>query len=262
MLSLLNIISLIYIITPYRTIGNINDNNINNFKQPKLIFFTGGNSLMPEDLYSSFIRKLKNEYDVEVIKNKYNRKNDNKISVNLLSKLYEYSVGGPIIPIGHSSGCSTLINYCSRLNNIEKCILLDPVKNNIEDNEINYDKFKSVLQINAEKSYKWKYNSGFDLFKNPLPKVPFIPAFNMESNKFKNITKIDVLDYGHCDILDTAFSNIMHRSFAEGNEDRESLDNYKNFLISLIDIYCKDFSLLEINKELIQNTYNIEYKII
>lgn len=261
-----NVVSLMYLITPF-----------SNYPSPKLIFFTGGNSLMPEDIYSSFISKLKAEYDVAVIKNSYVAYgDDNKNSMKLLSQLYEYAMEGPILPIGHSSGCTTLLNFCSKLNKVDKCILLDPVSNNINENEIDYSKFKSVLQINAEKSYKWKYNSGLELLKNPIPKVPFIPAFTMDSSKFNNITKMEVLDYGHCDILDTAFSNVMHKSFAEGTENRESLDNYKEFLISMIDVYAKDIINLnenngeidEINNkisldpEVIKNTYGIEYKLI
>lgn len=250
-----NIINLSYLITPF-----------SNTVIPKLIFFTGGNSLMPEDIYSSFISKLKAKYDVAVIKNSFVYGNDNKNSMELLSKLYEYSMEGPILPIGHSSGCTTLLNFCSKLNKVNKCILFDPVSNNINENEINYSKFKSVLQINAEKSYKWKYNSGFELLKNPLPKVPFIPAFTLDSSKFNNITKMEILDYGHCDILDTAFSNIMHKSFAEGIENRESLNNYKDFLISMIDTYIKDNfdddNKILLDPELIKNSYGIEYKLI
>ena len=73
-----NIINLSYLITPF-----------SNTVIPKLIFFTGGNSLMPEDIYSSFISKLKAKYDVAVIKNSFVYGNDNKNSMELLSKLYE-----------------------------------------------------------------------------------------------------------------------------------------------------------------------------
>ena len=253
MLILTNVLSLMYLLTPSVNIKN----------NPKIIFFTGGNSLMPKDIYSSFISKLKNNYDLEVIQNSYiTSDNNNKNSIKLLSQLYEYSMDGPILPIGHSSGCTTLLNFCSKLNKIDKCILLDPVNNNINKNDIDYNKFKSVLQINAEKSYKWKYNSGINFIKNPLPKVPFIPAFIIDTSKFNNITKLEVLDYGHCDILDTAFSNMMHKTFAEGNNNRESLDNYKDFLISIINIYSNDSEMNMLNKDIMQNTYNIEFNLI
>lgn len=226
---------------------------------PKILFFTGGNSLMPVDIYSDFISKLKNNYDVSIIRNTY--PNDRN-SLKLIEKLFEYSGEKEIIPMGHSSGCTTLLNYCSKLKNVNKCILLDPVNNNLKkDISIKFDK---ILQINAEKSYKWKVNEGLEFFKNPMPKVPFIPAFSMETNKIcasSNITNINIKQYGHCDILDTAFSNIMHNSFAEGNDDRDSLNNYRLLLNELITLFINNN---EFTNELTENhskKFNIEYSI-
>lgn len=240
-------------ILPYTPISPIN-------KQP-IVFFTGGNSLMPPDIYSSFVNKLTNDYEVFVIKN------NNKNSIEVLEKLYERSLNGPFLPIGHSSGCTTLLNYCSKLNNVKKCVLLDPVNNNLDKN-LKWNKFESVLQINAEKATKWKFNDGISFIKNPIPKVPFIPAFSLDTSKFENITKIEVLNYGHCDILDTAFSNIMHNSFAEGNENRETLDDYKDFLVFLIDSYYKDllyktnkYTNKDTNRETPNNNFNANYQI-
>ena len=45
---LANVISLMYLLTPYSQ----------NAQVPKIVFFTGGNSLMPEDIYSSFMIPL------------------------------------------------------------------------------------------------------------------------------------------------------------------------------------------------------------
>ena len=224
---------------------------------PKILFFTGGNSLMPIDIYSDFISKLKNNYDVSIIKNTYP---NNKNSLQIIEQLFEHSVEREVIPIGHSSGCTTLLNYCSKLKNANKCILLDPVNNNLKkDIKITFDK---ILQINAEKSYKWKINEGLNFIKNPIPKVPFIPAFAMDTKKIfsnSNITNIEIKQYGHCDILDTAFSNIMHNSFAEGNDDRNSLNEYRLLLNELIKLFINNN---EFTEELLQNhnnKFNIEY---
>jgi len=220
---------------------------------PKLLFFTGGNALMPNDIYSDFIQKLKIHYNVDIIKNSFSKEG------TIIEQLLEHSAENEIVPIGHSSGCTTLLNYCSKLKNIKKCILLDPVNNNLKNNlDI---KINNILQINAEKSYKWKYKSGMELIRNPIPKIPFIPAFNMDINNFgtNNLTKIEIKDYGHCDILDTAFSNIMHNSVAEGNEDRNSLNNYRQLLVELIYNYIISG---DINDDLIndhKSRFNIEY---
>ena len=230
---------------------------------PKLLFFTGGNSLMPSDIYSDFISKLNSKYDTSVIKNKYSNINKNK--ENIIEQLLEYSTESEIIPIGHSSGCTTLLNYCTKLKNIKKCILLDPVNNNLNNdlkgNKGNLNNFESVLQINAEKSYKWKMGKD-----SPIPQVPFIPAFSMDiTNLFQNcesteITKIKVENYGHCDILDTAFSNIMHSSFAEGNNDRNSLNKYRELLLYLIDNYINETSN-SLDSKIIKEQFGIELSI-
>ena len=226
---------------------------------PKILFFTGGNSLMPIDIYSDFISKLKSNYDVSIIKNTYP---NNKNSLQLIEQLFEHSGEKEVIAMGHSSGCTTLLNYCSKLKNVNKCILLDPVNNNLKK-DINV-KFDKILQINAEKSYKWKTNEGLDFLKNPIPKVLFIPAFAIDIKKIctnSNITNIEIKQYGHCDILDTAFSNIMHNSFAEGNDDRNSLNEYRLLLNELITLFINDN---EFTEELLENhneRFNIEYTI-
>ena len=226
---------------------------------PKILFFTGGNSLMPIDIYSDFISKLKSNYDVSIIKNSF--PND-KNSLELIEQLFEYSGEKEIIPMGHSSGCTTLLNYCSKLKNVNKCILLDPVNNNLKK-DINI-KFDKILQINAEKSYKWKTNEGLDFFKNPVPKVPFIPAFAMDIKKIctsSNITNIEIKQYGHCDILDTAFSNIMHNSFAEGNDDRNSLNEYRLLINELITLFINDNDFTDKLLENHNERFNIEYTV-
>lgn len=217
--------------------------NINNGNKKQIIFFTGGNSLMPPDIYSDFINKLRQEYKVNTIKN------SNKESISVLKQIYEYSMNSnnnrnnDLIVLGHSSGCTTLLNYCCRIPNVKKCILLDPVNNNVDKNVIvNFD---SVLQINAEKAYKWE-------FTFPIPRVPFIPAFKMDPKLLKNVnnyTNVEIANYGHCDILDTAFSNFMHNTVAKGTEDRNSINEYKDFIIHLINCYVNDISLNNDNFE-------------
>jgi hypothetical protein len=214
---------------------------------PKVLFFTGGNSLMPADIYTEFIYKLEKKYDVTVIRN------SNKDSLAVLEQIYTTSYSSDIIPIGHSSGCTTLINSCSKLSNVRRCVLLDPVNNNVKAEYLSNKYYDSMLQINAQKSYEWKLNNPFASFgpfsndksiknKDSI-RAPFIPAFAMKTNKFSNLIKIDIQDYGHCDILDTAFSNMMHYSLAEGNDDRTTINHYKDLLIYLIDSYINDYTI-------------------
>lgn len=198
---------------------------------PKILFFTGGNSLMSDEIYSDFLSRLKQKYSVDTIQN------SNKDSSLVLEKLLEFSTEKEIVPIGHSSGCTTLLNYCHNLKNIKKTILMDPVSNNLIDKNKPYN-FESTLQINAEKSYKWQVKDSFPY--NPLPKVPFIPLFSMDTKDFTNLSKVEVHGAGHCDILDTSFSNFMHNSLAEGLNNRDLLPVYKDFMVDLMDCYIRN----------------------
>jgi hypothetical protein len=198
---------------------------------PKILFFTGGNSLMPGHIYSDFIDKLKIENEVITIKNS-----------DVINQLIEHSQEKEIIPLGHSSGCTTLLNYCSRLKNVKKCILLDPVDNNF-NKDYDFYLIKNVLQINAEKSYKWKNydNFPFSLLKKiKIPKLPFIPICAMNTHNFDNLIKINIKNYGHSDILDLSLSNFMHKTFSEGTNDRDSIDEYKKTIVKIINNYINN----------------------
>ena len=53
-------------------------------------------------------------------------------------------------------------------------------------------------------------------------------------NISKDIIKVDL--FGHFDILDTDWSNFMHNTLAKGTEDRNSINEYKDFIIHLINL--------------------------
>ena len=40
-----------------------------NIAGPKILFFTGGNSLMSDEIYSDFLSRLKQKYSVDTIQN-------------------------------------------------------------------------------------------------------------------------------------------------------------------------------------------------
>ena len=73
------------------------------------------------------------------------------------------------------------------------------------------------------------------------------------------ITNIEIKEYGHCDILDTAFSNIMHNTFAEGNYDRNSLNEYRLLLNELITLFINDNDFIDEITENHYEKFNIEY---
>ena len=227
--------------------------------KPNALFFSGGNSLMPNLIYSGFIEKLNEVTDVKCIQNSVSYfPND-----NMVMQLLDNDVTNEgTVAISHSSGATTLLNHCSRFN-INKVILLDPVDNNklVNKEFPNINKFSNVLVIKAEKSYKWSFDK---LRKNmlliPNIKIPFIPLGKLDTGVFQNKTEIIIKDFGHCDILDQPYNNYMHTSFSEGNDNRDLIPLYKTKVVEIINLFIND----NLNEETLNSTLvdsGIEYSI-
>jgi len=227
--------------------------------KPNALFFSGGNSLMPNLIYGGFIEKLNEVANVKPIQNSVSYfPNDNMVT-QLLDN--DITTSGTFA-ISHSSGATTLLNHCSRFS-VDKVILLDPVDNNklVNKEFPGINKFSDVLVIKAEKSYKWSFNK---LRKNmlliPSIKIPFIPLGKLDTDVFKNKTELVIKDFGHCDILDQPYNNYMHTSFSEGNENRELLPLYKSKLVEIINLFINN----NLNEETLNSTLadtGIEYSI-
>jgi hypothetical protein len=131
----------------------------------------------------------------------------------------------------------------SRQKNIKKAIFLDPVDNsdiinnnffNFLDKKNNRNYLEDVLILNAEKSYKGS------IF--PKISIPFIPAFALNIKKFKddnpniNLQKLEANEYGHSDVLDSLWSDLMHATISKGsdNRDKDNLDSYHDWLANKI----------------------------
>ena len=213
-----------------------------------LLFYTGANSLIPGDIYSNFINSL-NNYNFSVIIAPNNQKANNLLLDNIIN---EYK---SIIPLSHSSGYINAINTINTFDTIKNAIFLDPVDNSLLYKKIPRNinsKIQNVLIINAEKSYRWSLY--------PL-QIPFIPFFSLDIKKFKeelsnnndnnnndnndnnndnrknininiNINKIEATNFGHSDILDTLWSDLMHVTLSRGNKNRDQ--DYLNLYIQWI----------------------------
>ena len=114
--------------------------------------------------------------------------------------------------------------------NINPIPFINNKKNNLQLKYIN-----KILLLNAEKSYDWSFYPTFN--------VPFIPAFAMNENKIKELnTDLDVKivkakEYGHSDILDSMYSDFMHKTISKGNQNRseEVMFNYYLWIKEQID---------------------------
>ena len=91
--------------------------------KPNALFFSGGNSLMPNLIYGGFLEKLNEVANVKPIKNSVSYFPTDEIVTQLLEN--DITEKGTFA-ISHSSGATTLLNHCSRFN-VQKVVLLDPV---------------------------------------------------------------------------------------------------------------------------------------
>jgi len=188
-----------------------------------IVFYTGGSNAISPLVYSDFLSNLEN-IDVFRIPFQCNKNKDDFFKD--LKKKYS-----SINLLAHSSGCTRAVNNCN--NDVDSLILLDPVKTFYWDNEKNLDFLEDILIINAEKSYKWSLIPPF---------IPFIPLFkvnpddiNIDQKKIKILT---VHKYGHSDIIDKPYRDLMHYSrISVGHNKRNNIKKYHKFLSNIITSY-------------------------
>ena len=203
------------------------------------LFFTGGNSIIPPEIYNDFLTKLAQKNVVVNVVNEALLKNP----VVLKSLTYNK----PTVIVAHSSGATDALEMCKYLDNVERMVLLDPVDSRIlfdrdnvgKDYDLSYQKVNEILVINAEKSYNWR------LFP---PRIPFIPTFSLTLDKLnvENKNKLNVREYGHSDILDYYWGLVMHSSISEGVDNRNPLmiEQYHEWLAELIGTYIHNNTIM------------------
>ena len=189
-----------------------------------IVLFTGGSNIMSTNIYTNFLSQLENHHQVIKLPFAVYTKKMRDNCIDELDKTYDI-----ITYLAHSSGATTAINQLHP--SINKMILLDPVATpNIEYN-VNLEHLDCIHIINAELTYKWSYTPPF---------LPFIPIFKLQPEMFKIdkefITIETINEYGHSDLIDNPYRDIMHYTrISRGNPDRKnSINKYHNLLISKI----------------------------
>ncbi len=153
--------------------------------------------------------------------------------------------------VSHSFSAIDAINVCNNISQINKLVLIDPLEIN-NDNKIdnNYQYIKDIqdinkltkkppklqvdvdeiLLINNQRSHDW----------NLVPFIIPISFFNLKTKRL-NLTNIHFSSckadkFGHFDILDNKWSNIIHNTISRGNKDRspDILKVYKTWLVNKI----------------------------
>jgi hypothetical protein len=145
--------------------------------------------------------------------------------------------------MGHSSGGTTAINQCQNNKYINTLILLDAVDTNIfirKKKKLKFDYIKCIIFLNAKKSYLWNFKP----FGPPF--IPFKQIILDEKKiEIKNcyIKKYTFEKYGHCDILDKPYSDIMHYTkLSVGNTNRTTR-NSNYYHQNVANIIRKNFKL-------------------
>lgn len=196
-----------------------------------ILFFTGGSNLFQSDIYEEFIEALETR-DIDV----YDVPFQYQISQSDIDQLYsKYKYGYTSVnALGHSSGCTTLLNQCCNLDGIRHVFLLDPVNTNFSEGNWNTkERFESLSFIHAVKSYK----ISFEPFG-----LPFIPIFkltteNLDIDDELNVCTLDIDNCGHSDILNQPLSDFMHNTrLSVGNNNRgvEAKKHYFDIILSFI----------------------------
>ena len=185
-----------------------------------IILFTGGSNFINPKLYSNFLTLI----NIDIYKIPFKENILNKNFYKYLEKEYD-----DINILAHSSGCVTALNNYYPSIKIKKMILLDPVKTpNYKYNNLN--SLEGLFILNAAKSYEWN--------KFP-PFLPFIPAFRIldkDLNIAKSkISKITIKNYGHSDIINKPWRDLMHYSrLSLGGINRSNIEFYHNILFFYI----------------------------
>ena len=205
-------------------------------KENGMLFYSGGSNLFKKDIYGEFIETLDSN-NIQVYDVPYKTKIDKKI-IKKLKNSHK-----TINALGHSSGCTTLLNQCDS-KNIDNIFLLDPVNTNLKkDKKYNVSSYKSISFIDASKSYKITFDPfGF----------PFVPFFRLLPESFNNngnclIYNKQFKNYGHSDILNAPLSDFMHFTrISVGNKDRTK--KTKNKYFNIISNYINKIIMLNMSK--------------
>ena len=224
----------------------------------KILFFPlqiTYNDPLPVDLYSDFTDCLSSKgFDIQRSFASTDK------DCNYLNKLKENN--NSITLMSHSTGVNNLFKVCNQFENIDNIVIIDPIllankEDKFEFNDdfeefindlIESDKFSllkdmvfkkdnknflelknvdKILYVSSKKSSRWKI----------LPPVPPIKRFFLDYKLIKNKNKslLTIPEYGHFDILDSQWANIIHSSISKGTNNRDEVEFYHEEIAKVIE---------------------------
>lgn len=212
------------------------------------------NDQLPVDLTKEFKVKVEEE-GINVFESRGNTDDDCSLINDILLKDENITL------VSYSTGVNNMLKVVNTYHNIDNIVMIDPIllkkskeefilNENMEEYindllELNiYSMIKSIfsekkkeclidlpnvgniLYISSKKSSRWKI----------IPPVPPIKRLFLDYNKIKNKKKtyITIPEFGHFDILDLKWSNMIHNSISRGSNNREEVDKYHEEIVKYI----------------------------
>lgn len=197
-----------------------------------VLFFTGGSNAISSSIYCDFFESM-NKQNITVYVPSFQH-NHIACLIRILHNKYK-----KVIMMGHSSGCTTLLNHCNHPQ-INDVVLMDPVNTKLwGEKHFTIPFVRTLLFLHAEKSYKVNHDPyGW----------PFIPFLRITKDQLKGpnlskVAEITASNYGHSDVLNPFYSNLMHFTrITVGNKNRttEKLHGYHDQLSDTVLHFMED----------------------
>lgn len=238
---------------------------------PSVLFYTGKlKNALPSDIYNSFLNRLSDKRKIYIASSDLEKNialvNEITSGEKLTVISHSTSAGDALELVKHMENAGEETE-----DNIENLILIDPIdhyyfKNDFNMNQYNVFKyldkmedmeeqistfieadklnlvFKSIFKPGNHKNKK--INKKTLVLKSSIsnrwkifPPIPPINKYSLNLNQLKNKKVKTVENFGHFDILDPTWSNMVHNTFSRGASSREvsSLENYYDILVEHID---------------------------
>lgn len=137
--------------------------------------------------------------------------------------------------VSHSNSALDTIELCNYNSQIENLILIDPIDfsefgNNGKTSPTKLEYISNLMVINSKKSKSWKW----------LPPIAPISSLSIPGHKLLTSDKCKrrfiETEFGHFDIFDSSWANLMDKTVSNGYEDRNPvcLQRYHSWLSKII----------------------------
>ena len=242
-------------------------------QESSVLFYTGKlNNGLPSNIYNTFLNKLSETQKIYIASSSAEK---NLALVNKITETEKLSIvshstsGSDAIELMKQIENTEDTEQENLSDKIENLVLIDPIdhyyfKDNFNLNQYNVFKYLDSMEemedkistfIEADKvslvfqsifkpdKNKKKVNKKTLIIKTSIsnrwkifPPIPPINKYSLNLNQLKNKQITLIQNYGHFDILDATWSNMIHNTFSRGASSRDisNLENYHDILIENI----------------------------